>query len=66
MRDLVEIADYLDALSAGEGHAGNPHGSKALFLAAKLLRSRSDQDDTEPVIFLCPNCSHVFGVEPDQ
>lgn len=66
MRDLVEIADYLEALSATEGHAKHPHAAKALFDAAKLLRARNEQDDTQPVVFVCPNCSHVFGAEPDE
>lgn len=52
-------------MSASEGHAGNHKGARALFAAAKLLRARNEQDDTQPRVFVCPNCSFLFGVEPD-
>jgi hypothetical protein len=65
LRDPIEIATWLEALSATNGHAGDHKGARALWAAAQLLRARNDADDTDPKIFVCPECSHVFGAEPE-
>jgi hypothetical protein len=66
LRDIIEIAEWLEAQSVTAAHAKNRKGAKALWDAARLLRARNEQDDTQPVVFVCPNCSHVFGAEPDE
>lgn len=63
LRDCIEIATWLEALSATNGHAGDHKGARALWAAAQLLRARNEQDTTEPRVFVCPKCRFLFSPE---
>lgn len=66
MTDLLEMADHLEDLAAACEHANNRREAKALRMAAKVFRARNDTEPTEPSLFVCPNCEHMFPPPSDE
>ena len=64
LRDLLEVAAWLEAMAATEKHAGNVREAQAHLNAAKLLRARNEQETTEPNAYVCGKCNKMFSGPP--